>query len=63
MKKEILKALEEAELNGASASDLKQLKAMLSFGQKRSTKKYPTPEKRAKRQQMQKDSRRKNRNK
>lgn len=63
MKEQIEKALEEAEENGADLQELKRLKAMLTMGMPKATKKYITPEKRKAKQKAQKAARRKQRRK
>ena len=63
MKPSIKKALEEAEVSGADVAQLKQLKAMLTVGMKKPTKKYPTKQERKNKQKRQKDARKANRGK
>ena len=60
-KEAVVDALEQAELDGATSAELKRLKAMMSVGQQRVTKKYPTPAQRLKKQRTQKASRKANR--
>ena len=63
MKPSIKKSLEEAEAGGADLAQLKQLKAMLSVGMKKPTKKYTTKQQRKDVRNRQKAARKANRGK